>query len=131
MDQSRVFGVVDEVHDRRQVAYLERPLPVTPDVVALAGPVDPKAVFRFAAPCAGAACRHFDGHDCTLASRIVELLPMVVTAVPPCAIRPECRWWKQEGARACLRCPQIASLEHQPSAALRAAADPGSAGLLR
>ena len=124
-----VFGVAAGSADAPRVAYLTESLPVTPDVLALAGPVDPTEVFRLAAPCAGSGCRHFDGASCGLASRIVQLLPEVVTSAPPCDLRPTCRWWSQEGKAACMRCPQIVSLTLRPSEALRLAADPDTAAM--
>src|SRR5262245_16064495 len=110
MEGSLVFGVLDTRSDEPRVGYLAEALPVTDEVLALAGSVAPTEIFRFGAPCAGRACRHFDGHDCRLATRIVELLPAVVGAPPPCRLRPDCRWWQQEGKAACLRCPQIVTV---------------------
>ena len=121
-----VFGVRAGTVDEPRVAYLTESVPVTLEVLALAGPVDPAQVFRIAAPCAGTGCRHFDGASCGLASRIVQLLPEVVGSAPPCDLRPTCRWWSQEGKAACLRCPQIVSLTLRPTEALRLAADPAS-----
>jgi hypothetical protein len=57
---------------------------------------------------------HFDGHDCRLATRLVQLLPAVVDRLPPCHVRPDCRWWQQEGKAACLRCPQVVTDWAQP-----------------
>jgi hypothetical protein len=37
---------------------------------AFSEPVKPTKVFRFAAPCAGRACRHFDGAECRLTKRV-------------------------------------------------------------
>lgn len=109
MPDSAVFGVVLGSAEQPRVAYLNQTRPVTEDLLALAGPVAPTEVFRFAAPCAGGACQHFDGTDCRLATRIVEGLPSAVDQLPDCAIRDSCRWWLQEGAEACFRCPLIAS----------------------
>jgi hypothetical protein len=127
MDDLVIFGVRDSSagNDRSpRVGYLTDPLPVTDDVLSLAGPVAPGEIFRMAAPCGGERCRHFDGTDCKLAARIVTLLPIVVGSVPPCAIRSECRWWKQEGKAACLRCPQVITERYDPPEAIRQAADP-------
>lgn len=106
------------------VAYLKEPQPATPETVALAAPLPPTAVFRFAAPCEESACAHFDGEDCSLAGRIVDLLPPVVEVLPPCAIRSRCRWWGQEGRAACLRCPMIATTPADADERLRQAAAP-------
>jgi hypothetical protein len=107
MPGSAVFGVVLGSAEQPRVAYLDQTQPVTHELLALAGSVAPMQVFRFAAPCAGGACQHFDGTDCNLASRIVDRLPSAVDLLPECAIRDSCRWWRQEGAEACFRCPLI------------------------
>jgi hypothetical protein len=124
LEGSTVLGVVGGTAEQPRVAYLAEPRPVTPEVLALSGAVSPTAIFRFGAPCAGHACKHFDGTDCRLATRIVQLLPPVVDALPACHLRPDCRWWQQEGKAACLRCPQIVSDLRNPSQLQRQAADP-------
>ena len=124
---SMLFGVVaGRPHDDGLVAYLRHPQPVTSDVLRLAEPLPPTTVFRFASGCAESACAHFDGADCSLATRIVDLLPPVVQILPPCPIRRDCRWWRQEGRAACLRCPGVATDPPDASDALRRAADPPS-----
>jgi hypothetical protein len=102
-----VLGVVLGTAEAPRLAHLEVLPPVTDELMTLAGPVSPTEVYRIAAPCLGSGCTHFDGTDCRLAQRIVTLLPPVVEAPPPCALRPSCRWWHQEGRAACLRCPQV------------------------
>ena len=107
MEGARAFGVVGGAPEARRVSWIERPVPVTPELLALSAPVPPTRVMRFAARCQEGACSHFDGRDCRLASRIVAMLDPVVGAPPPCPIRADCRWWRQEGREACARCPQI------------------------
>ena len=125
MAGSLLFGVVGGgAADSDLVAYLKEPKEVTPDVVALAGPLPATAVFRFAATCAESACVHFDGSHCRLAGRIVHLLPPVVEVLPPCAIRSRCRWWAQEGRAACMRCPMVATNPADADDAMRQAAAP-------
>ncbi len=119
-----VFGVVGGTVAEPRVGYLATPLPATPEILALAGAAPPGEVFRIAAPCAGGACRHFDGARCRLAERIVALLPVVDDRLPPCRLRSTCVWWKQEGAAACRRCPQIVSESRDPADELVQAATP-------
>jgi hypothetical protein len=115
MEGSVVFGVLmDQMNRGPRVGYLAEALPVTDDVLTLAGPLAPAEIFRFGAPCAGSACRHFDGADCRLATRLVELLPPIVDALPACQLRPDCRWWRQEGKAACLRCPEVITERFDP-----------------
>ena len=82
-------------------------MPVTPEVLAMAAPVAVSQVFRLSARCEEKKCTHFDGSRCQLAVRIATMLPEAVDSLPACNIRPECRWFRQEGRAACLRCPQI------------------------
>ena len=95
-----VFGVVGGTASEPRVGYLTERLPVTPELLALTGEVRPAEVFRFGAPCAGKGCRHFDGSDC--------------------------RWWRQEGKAACMRCPQVVTVNYVPSDEMRLAADPAA-----
>ena len=126
MEGSTIFGVVGGTADEPRVAYLDQPQPVSEELLQLADPVLPTEVFRFAAPCAGHGCRHFDGTHCQLAARTVNILPEAVDVLPACAIRPACRWWLQEGKAACLRCPVIVTQNQVPSDAVTLAATPVS-----
>ncbi len=124
MEGSVVFGIIMGTREEPRLAHLIEPKPVTNDLLALANPVAPTEIFRFAASCAGDDCQHFDGAKCRLATRIVENLPTVSEELPPCSIRSTCRWWQQEGKAACMRCPQIVTDTYSPSDRLRQAADP-------
>lgn len=106
------------------LAYLREPQPVTDELLAVSGSIAPTEVFRFAAPCAGSGCQHFDGTDCRLVQRIVNMLPTVVDVLPACQLRSNCRWWKQEGKAACLRCPQVVTKTYSPSDTQRQVASP-------
>jgi hypothetical protein len=104
---SFVFGIVGGTVTEPRVSYLKQPQPITDELRAKASPVTPAEIFRTAGPCATKGCQHFDGQDCRLATRIVENLTVVTEELPPCSIRRDCRWWKQEGKAACMRCPQL------------------------
>jgi len=124
MAGAAVFGLVQGTGTSPRVAYLDRAVPLTPELIAIATPVKPTEVFRIGAPCAGSCCQHFGQGRCGLAGRIVQLAPAVVMNAPPCALRPNCMWWRQEGVNACLRCPQIVTHMHGASAELVEAATP-------
>ena len=119
-----IFGVVGGTADAPRVAHLARPVPVTDELLMLAQPAPPAAVYRTAAPCAASACVHFAANRCRLVERIVDHLPAAVDGLPACRLRPHCRWWQQEGKDACLRCPMIVTEMVNPSDQLRQAADP-------
>lgn len=123
-ENSVVLGVVSGTVEEPRLAYLIEPQPVTDELLALTKPVLPTEVLRFAAPCAGIACKHFDGTNCRLVARTVQLLPKVVDVLPACRLRPKCRWWQQEGKAACLRCPQVVTDSYTSSQQVRKAAIP-------
>ena len=127
MDNCRVLGVVqtdfqNEVQQQGptpRLVYLNELLPATDDVLALAAPLKPTEVYRLAATCAEHKCPHFDGADCRLATRIVQILPAVVDTLPPCTIRKDCRWYSQEGGAACKRCPEVTTVSYDLSPTAR------------
>jgi hypothetical protein len=106
-EDALVFGVVGGTAERPQVAYLTTPQPLTQEIRAICSPATPAEVLRIATPCVRYRCIHFEAENCTLAQRIIQILPPVVDQIPACKLRPECRWWVQEGKAACLRCPQV------------------------
>jgi hypothetical protein len=106
-ENARIFGMMTGTPEAGRLGYLTEALPVSEKLLALAGSADPAQVFRIAARCVTGGCKHWRDNGCSLAQRIVEGLPVVVNALPACQIRSTCRWFRQEGKEACLRCPQI------------------------
>jgi hypothetical protein len=107
MGDVQVLGVISRDAEQPMLAYLDEPVAPTEDMLELAAPLPISHVFRLSARCEESKCTHFDGARCQLAVRIAKMLPEVVDSLPACTIRPECRWFRQEGRAACLRCPQI------------------------
>src|SRR5258706_13954264 len=101
MADAVILGVRAGVPEAPYVSYLKNPGPVSRELLALAGPVEPAEGFRFAARCEEGACRHFDGAAFRLATRIVPILPAGAESLPPCNIRPESRGFRQQGRSAC------------------------------
>ena len=122
MKDARILGVVSGTAEAQELAYLNEYLPASEELLATAAPANPLQVFRIAAQCEEKACCHFDGKKCRLATRIVQILPAVSEALPPCLIRSTCRWYQQEGRAACLRCPQVITETYEPSEDFKRAA---------
>ena len=120
----RLLGVIECTENGSRVAYLNEDVPVTDELFDQAGSVPPTRVFRLAGNCEERRCAHFDGTDCNLVTRIVKHLPIVVDALPVCLIRSTCRWYEQEKAAACLRCPQVVTELTDPTEDFRQAAAP-------
>ena len=119
MPDCRVVGLVQWEGAAPRLEYLNEPVPATPEVLAMTAPLKPTEVFRLAATCAEDRCPHFDGTDCRLATRIVQILPAAVDSLPPCIIRKNCRWYTQEGGAACQRCPEVTTVSYDLSPVVR------------
>ena len=119
MDNCRVLGVVKQDGPTPRIVYLNELLLATEQILSLAAPLKPTEIYRLSATCAEHKCPHFDGADCRLATRIVNILPAVVDALPPCTIRKDCRWYSQEGGDACRRCPEITTISYDLSETTR------------
>lgn len=124
MRDALVFGVINGTPAEPRVAYLRRDAVVALDALPDLGGLQPGHVFRIAAKCEQSGCVHFDGQQCALARRIVDRLDAVVDTLPPCQIRATCRWYAEQGAQACYRCPQVVTYAAEDQTALVAAALP-------
>ena len=114
--ESVLIGVVTGTPEAPRVTPTATPVEVTPELLDLASPATPGEVFRFASGCRACACPHFSNDACQLAVRGVAVLAEVTERLPHCAIRPRCRWFRQEGPAMCKRCPQIVTDQYRPSA---------------
>jgi hypothetical protein len=113
---ARVFGVQTTVgENQRRVAYLTETLPMTPDLIGSLGDASAPEVLRIAVPCMHGGCMHFEGGACELAGRVARMLDPVVGALPRCAIRPACRWFREQGPAACVRCPAVVTNSRERS----------------
>lgn len=100
-------------------------MPASDDLLALAAPVTPTEVYRFAAPCIGGQCPHFQHDQCKIGTRLIQILPESTGSLPPCSIRPHCRWFRQEGREVCFRCPSVVTDIYNPTAEMtRVASEP-------
>lgn len=126
LDGALVFAIVQGTVTQPRAAYLDRLVPLTPEIAARTAPARTTEVFRMASPCAERGCQHFGAGGCSLANRLVQLVPQVVASAPACALRPNCMWWLQEGVEACLRCPQVVTHLYGASTEMTEAAAPPS-----
>lgn len=126
-EDAQVLGVIQHSEAGPRLAYAAGHMPASDEVVATTGPVPPTLVMRFAGKCETGRCAHFRDGACSLVGRIINGLDPVTDALPACAIRRTCRWYAQEGADACHRCPQVVTRLEDPDAHLRAVAEgPGT-----
>lgn len=121
MVDARVFALVAGSADRPQLAYLKAGVNLDPATVSALGETARHAL-RYAARCENSGCSHHDGQRCGLGRRITQQLDAVVDALPLCQIRPSCRWYRENGREACLRCPQVVTYVPEHSGRLSQAA---------
>jgi hypothetical protein len=124
MEEVRLLGVVTATDEGPRVAYLKEDVKVTDELLSQAAPAQPTEVFRFAAQCEEKRCAHFNGQQCKLIQRMVQILPAVVDHLPICLIRSTCRWFKEGGRDACIRCPQVVTESTNASSEFERAALP-------
>ncbi len=94
-----------------QIEYLEQPIVVDQTFVdkARQGRA-PEERFRFASNCAKSGCGHWDSGQsgCSLVGKVVDAMNRkAAETLGACAIRTNCRWYHQEGARACANCDEV------------------------
>jgi hypothetical protein len=103
-----LLGLVTETGD---VAMMHQKMPIDEDFLETARAGRPlNERFRFASPCATKGCANWSGQHCMVLDIVRQFTPIEPVAqeeLPRCAIRPECRWFAQDGAEACRLCPRI------------------------
>lgn len=66
--------------------------------------------FRFASRCVEDDCRQWTGSRCSLADAVAANAPSDRSSedsLPHCAIRSQCRWFRQTGYDACRSCALV------------------------
>lgn len=106
---SAIFASVEKKSQGPDVSFLRSSFPVSEGtrIALAAGMLHANEMFRFAAPCEQAGCTNWSGDHCRVAERLVQILPVSSLELPACVIRPDCRWFAQEGGAACMRCSQV------------------------
>jgi hypothetical protein len=99
------------VNDEGTVDILPKPIPVTADFLrdAARNGASPESRFRFTGTCVNEACRQWQDQGCRIArmAAALNVVPHGPTPLRPCAIRASCRWFTQEGAKACDGCRYV------------------------
>lgn len=115
-----VLGIVNE---DQGITLLPEPEPVTPEFYKMViKDTGLEAQFRFSSPCVEGKCRHWTGHACDVPSRVMQSIEENIaadTALPECFIRASCRWFGQDGAKACMACTEVVNFETSKNQHLR------------
>ena len=107
---AKLIGVVKE---DGHVDMLKQPLEINEEFVLSAkeGRI-PESRFRFANTCLKGACEQWDGCRCSVIDGILDHISkssrkIETKEIRECTIRPNCRWFNQNGMSACLICPLV------------------------
>lgn len=99
------------VQGDQTVTLLPEPIKITQEFIDIAtANGEPEKNFRFAGKCAKGGCNQWTGTSCGVMDRlsaINEKLEAEIAGLPECSIRSQCRWFSQEGKKACIICPYV------------------------
>ena len=105
---AKVFGVfIDTPQAGMRVGYLTEAQPSRPILSPLPQPARPAEVLRIAVALHGRRMRAFRRVRLQTCHARHQHARPGGSGLPRCVIRPTCRWFRQEGRAACLRCPQV------------------------
>lgn len=99
-----------------RVAFTSKAIPIDEEFVRVAHEGrPPEQRFRFTTPCAERGCRQWAENRCGVIDRLLAIAKergedeamLAARPLPDCAIRPDCRWFRQRGAAACAVCPDV------------------------
>ena len=90
------------------VAFLGRPLPLNDQFVQIAAQGRPPELrFRFVHECAEGGCANWSGRRCEVAAQVSNSDRFPSPDLPRCGIRSECRWFSEQGPKACAVCATV------------------------
>ncbi|MDQ1160017.1 hypothetical protein QE422_000385 [Chryseobacterium sp. SORGH_AS 447] len=100
---TQLFGVVNK--DGR-VQFIT-PLTVTEEFIKNNGNLEQR--FRFTGKCIEKGCGQWDEQElkCSLSGKVQQLTVSETAEISFCPIRRQCRWFFQDGNKACFSCNEI------------------------
>ncbi len=99
------------MNDDGSLGYLETPIEIDEDFITGAGEgAELERRFRFSSKCVKSGCAQWHDGKCGVIEKMIDLNPgwhEQHPSLPSCSIRTTCRWFFQEGAKACSHCPHV------------------------
>lgn len=92
------------------VGFIETPIEIDESFMEMGKGLDLERSFRFSSKCVQSGCKQWKDGNCTVIQRIMNAEPewhLQHAQLPACSIRATCRWYAQEGAKACSYCAYI------------------------
>jgi hypothetical protein len=99
------------VNDNGILGYIETAVEIDESFIEAAGNgAELERSFRFSSDCATTGCRQWHNGKCGVIEKVMTMNPdwhLSNPLLPACSIRSTCRWFSQEGAKACSYCPYV------------------------
>lgn len=101
-----LFGIVG---NDGFVRFLPHVVPLDAELIkAGSNRGNPEARFRYTNTCAESGCRQWTGEKCGVVDKVLTLESQVQEVkAQNCPIMNDCRWYAQDGTRACKVCPLV------------------------
>jgi len=97
-----------------RVAYGTPAVPVSPALIKALDDDDAplESRYRFAGMCVESGCGFWSGSGCSLWAELADSFQRAggqadAADLPKCAIRARCRWYGEQGSRACAACRYV------------------------
>lgn len=104
---AQLLGVVK---DDGHVDIIKHPFPIDGTFIEVANQGQAaETKFRFTNKCIKSGCAQWTGERCGIIDKIIDHIKDEPQryAIPDCSIRPNCRWYHQQGQEACKACPLV------------------------
>jgi hypothetical protein len=99
------------VQSDKTITLLDTPLRINDAFVEKANKVgELEKRFRFVNKCVKKGCKQWTGKSCGIINELSLANPLIKFSnekLPECSIRSNCRWYNQEGAKACKICLHV------------------------
>ncbi|HLO44521.1 MAG TPA: hypothetical protein VK175_09320 [Leadbetterella sp.] len=101
-----LFGIVG---NDGLVKFLPHVVPLDAELISAANShSNPEAKFRYTQTCAEGGCRQWTGHKCGVIDKVLGMETEHLNGkIQNCPILNDCRWYAQDGTKACKVCPLV------------------------
>jgi hypothetical protein len=92
------------------IGFISGPIPVNEEILeTLREVAEPEKKFRFSNTCIEKGCNQWQNGGCSVIVKVMNQNEDFVVGekLPDCSIRSSCRWYYQDGGKACGFCPHI------------------------
>jgi hypothetical protein len=102
--------LLGKVNESGTIGYIQTPIEIDEAFIEAAGDMDLERSFRFSSKCVKNGCAQWQDGQCGVIKKVMQFnegFHLQHPALPDCSIRPTCRWYSQEGEKACSYCPYV------------------------